>query len=871
MNPPPPPRPPQAASLPHHAAPVPPPPPPVWGRVSILRLPEATSPNGAAALANDTRRPMAEGAQLNGYTIGAVLGRGGFGITYHAVHQESGEQVVVKEHMPVGLAMREDGSTYIGAPTSHKEEHFQSTLQEFIEEVTVLMGLEHPGVVRILSAFEANGTAYYVMPYIEGHPLARVARATLDREERAREARVIKQQLLTLLTTLEYLGQNNVVHRDIKPENILITPEGKPILLDFGSARQRRHGKVFSNVYTPDFCAPEQSSASTDRQMSEAIGPWTDIYSLGATFYYIITRMLPPSAEARSHAGRDPYTRLATRKDLESLYGKHFLRSLDRALQLDPRERWKSAASWRESIEQGILPPTVAGQRRSRIIMGSAFAGLAILGGVALWALHQRSQAMELYRNSLGFTENVLYDFYDDLADIPGSTQLQRQLSRHLGEYLANMEKLPIGEDEKVKRALVVVLLDVGLVNVELGDLDTATSALTRATSLEQQLCAEHPHNQRYRYDLARTWLSRAEVARRRNHNSEVRQYVGEAQQLLKKLCAESPENPDYACSYGMTLGYTSHLEEVAGKRSNQKRMLDEMLALYRKWAEKYPRHEGAQRGLGYTLQLQASAASDRNDFDTATACLEECRDLFNHLVQEHPYKLSVREGQATAIHQTGELYYHMGETTPELRDKCDDLAMEAFRRHLSLATELEKLDDHNAAYSLQAAKALASIAEIELRRGQVNQAEATSNTLMRKVESLLETAPDNADYLQLKAAAWRGLATAHSRTTRAAGRAESDFEESRKLLENLLAQAPDNARLRWSYTKTLAETAAHFCRMGDSKRGSIWQKLTLEQLQLLVRTVPGNKVYAAKLESLLNECPMDAPEPTQPTDAREE
>ncbi len=848
MNPPPPP------STPKPVAPPPPAPAP-WHN-SILQLPDTLRPAaGAASAADDSRVSLPEGTQLGDYTISSRLGQGGFGITYRAFHRQSGEQVVVKEHMPVGLAVREPGTTFISAPTPQQEEHLQATLQEFIEEVTVLMGLEHPGVVKILAAFEANGTAYYVMPFVEGRSLAEVASASLNREERAREARSIRQQLLALLSTLEYLGQNNVVHRDIKPENILITPEGKPILLDFGSARQLRSGKVFSNVYTPDFCAPEQSTSATDNQMSEAIGPWTDMYALGATYYYIITRMLPPRAEMRAHAGRDPYTRLASRRDLEELYGRPFLRALDRSLQLAPNERWSTAGAWREAIEQGILPPSVAAQRRTRIIMGTAFTGLIVLGGVSLWALHEKEQAMEMYRNSLGFTENVLYDFYDDLADIPGSTQLQRQLSRHLAEYLANMEQMPMGGDEKVKRALVVVLLDIGRVNMELGDLDTATDAHKRATALELELCQEYPKNQRYRYDLARTWLSRAEVARRRNHNDVVRQYVDEAMTLLRELRAASPDNPDYGCAMGEALAHKSHQEGLAGKRSNQKRAIDDMLALYRAQAEKYPQHEDTRRGLGYALQLQASYASEQNEFDKATDYLTECRELFNHLVQEHPYKLSMREGLARTIQQMGSLYYRMGETTPELRDKCDELAMQAFKRHLNLANELEKLDAHNATYPYQASVALASLVEIELRHDLIHQAEATAGTLMRKVDKLLATAPDNADYLQLKAAAWRGLAIAHSRSRRSAGRARAEFEESRKLLESLLAPAPDSTKLRWAHISTLAELAAHLCRMGDSENAASIQEQAVEELRQLVRSAPGSKIYAARLESLLREC----------------
>ncbi len=192
-----------------------------------------------------------------------------------------------------------------------------------------------------------------------------------------------------------------------------------------------------------------------------------------------------------------------------------------------------------------------------------------------------------------------------------------------------------------------------------------------------------------------------------------------------------------------------------------------------------------------------------------------------------------------------------MGEATPELQEKCDELAMEAFLRHLTLANELEKLDDHNATYPMNAGQALASIISIQLRRGQVNQAEATATTLMRTADKLLETAPDNADYLRLKAAAWRGLGSAHSRSARATGRADEEFEQSRSLLEKLLAQTPDSSNLRWSYANTLEETAGHARRMGDAQAAEHWRALAEEQVQQLVRSVPGNKVYTARLKAL--------------------
>ena len=229
------------------------------------------------------------------YTILSKLGKGGFGITYRAKHTDSGTIVVIKEHIPEGMAMRmPDGYTVVSV-SPEKENEFRTTLAEFMEEVSILMGLEHPGIVPILTAFEANGTAYYAMPFVEGAQLQISAKPTLDRNLKAAEARKITQQLRALLFTLEYLEQHNIVHRDIKPENIIVNAEGRPILLDFGSARQLQSGKIFNNIYTPDFCAPEQSTSKSDAEMSSKLSARTDIYAFAATAgRYAHTRLSGP-------------------------------------------------------------------------------------------------------------------------------------------------------------------------------------------------------------------------------------------------------------------------------------------------------------------------------------------------------------------------------------------------------------------------------------------------------------------------------------------------------------------------------------------------------------------------------------------------
>ena len=143
-----------------------PPPPPAQPMLTESDSQEATPP-----VSSDKREPLPPGTQVGDYTIISKLGQGGFGITYRARHSSQGSIVVIKEHMPTDLAVRVPGTTYVTSTSPETDARFKATMAEFMEEVIVLMGLEHPGIVPIISGFEANGTAYYVMPYVEGQQL----------------------------------------------------------------------------------------------------------------------------------------------------------------------------------------------------------------------------------------------------------------------------------------------------------------------------------------------------------------------------------------------------------------------------------------------------------------------------------------------------------------------------------------------------------------------------------------------------------------------------------------------------------------------------------------------------------------------------
>lgn len=880
MPPPPPPAP--------AAAPPPPPPPAAPAsapRISRPRTPAASALRSAAlgaaprnsassgeapAAARDNRAPLPDGTILRHYTITGRLGCGGYGLTYRARHTAKGYAVVIKEHIPLGMAMREPGSSEVSFPSPQEEERFRATMMEFLEEITVLRALEYPGIVPIIDSFEANDTAYYVMPFIPGTTLQVPEQTSLDAHHQRMQARHIQHQLRALLCTLEYMAQHHIVHRDIKPDNILLAAGANPVLLDFGSARQLQPGKVFSNVFTPTFCAPEQATATSDRAMCEALGPWTDIYALGATFYYLIAHLMPPSAEARVYSTPDPYKPLASRPDLRDIYGHEFLAAIDRALELSPADRWQSAASWRESIEEDSyeIPPKV--MRRIRIFSSIALLVLLLVGGLAIYAFSERSQVSTAYNCGLNFTESILHDFSTELTDLPGSMHLQRHLSANLQKYLATMRDLPIGRDGRLDRSMAAAWFNIGCMHLSLGNLEEARSSLLRAQELEAMICSKAPHDQRFRFELARTYLALSELENRSNRLEQSASHAAAAVKLLEKLYAEFPDNPDYGSSLGKALAFETFYLRKQGNHEARKQVLDRLLPLYRSLVAEFPRHADSVGGLGYALHYNGRYAKDMEDFSRAHKYLTESRQIFTHLMESYPSRLSFKKGMAEVLRTLGDMYYYQSlrETDLNAKELYGTRAAETLREHIALVRELRQLDNNNPDYLLLECRALAQVGNIQLLRGRVNEAEAQMRTILERVELLLLKEPDNSDYISTKALALCSLALAHHYMPRHRSKAPEELAQSRRLLESHIAKLTTPPPIILStLTEVLTHSAGVALQNGEREYALQW----LEKAELMLadstRDTPQptsrQKVYGALIRTLLHSARAGTPPPT--------
>ncbi|SJZ30381.1 Putative peptidoglycan binding domain-containing protein [Enhydrobacter aerosaccus] len=281
------------------------------------------------------------GAKIGRYEVVAVLGQGGFGITYRARDIQLGREVAIKEYLPTSLAVRKDGSTVLPRSTKVAED-FTWGRERFVAEGRTMATLhDAPGIVKVFDFLEINGTAYIVMEMLKGDTLE----GHLKKHGRM-DPEAIDQIVWPLLDGLEQVHNAGFLHRDIKPANILLNAKGHPTLIDFGASRAAMVGRTvaMTAIFTPGYAAAEQFTSAKQ-------GPWTDIYGLAATLYHAITGAPPPSAFDRMLD--DEYEPIA--RTAPPGFAPGLLAGIDAGLAVRASDRPQSIAGWRAilSLAQG--------------------------------------------------------------------------------------------------------------------------------------------------------------------------------------------------------------------------------------------------------------------------------------------------------------------------------------------------------------------------------------------------------------------------------------------------------------------------------------------------------------------------------------
>ena len=241
-------------------------------------------------MTQQANHPLPIGFELDEYLIDRQLSMGGFSIVYLA-HDRAGKLVAIKEYLPNSLALRGDGETCPRIPPENMPA-FRYGMKCFFEEGRSLAKLSHPNVVRVVNFFRANETVYMVMAYEDGRTLQEYIQ---KHKGEIRES-FIRGIFTRLLNGLREVHANKLLHLDLKPSNIYLRSDSTPVLIDFGAARQTLMSDtpMLKPMYTPGFASPEHYH---DR---DQLGPWSDVYSIGATMYACLSGAAPQAADARA-------------------------------------------------------------------------------------------------------------------------------------------------------------------------------------------------------------------------------------------------------------------------------------------------------------------------------------------------------------------------------------------------------------------------------------------------------------------------------------------------------------------------------------------------------------------------------------------
>src|SRR5664280_3517653 len=313
----------------------------------------ATASSGSASTTATTAQhtlTLSAGTRIAEFEVTQTIGEGGFGIVYLAIDHSLQRKVALKEYMPSSIASRV-GQTEIRSRSERHQETFDAGLRSFINEARLLAQFDVPSLLKVYRFWEANGTAYMVMPFLEGATLRDTVRGLAEPPGEA----WIVALLMPLLDALSMLHAVQCFHRDIAPDNILLLADsGRPLLLDFGAAR-RVIGDMtqeLTAILKPGYAPVEQYAEIPGLKQ----GPWTDIYALAAVVHWMVTGKTPSPSVGRLFD--DSHVPLAERA--AGRYSPAFLQAIDRALVVMPHHRTQTVEAFRNDLLGGATAPVAA-------------------------------------------------------------------------------------------------------------------------------------------------------------------------------------------------------------------------------------------------------------------------------------------------------------------------------------------------------------------------------------------------------------------------------------------------------------------------------------------------------------------------------
>jgi serine/threonine protein kinase len=319
------------------------------------------------------------------YLVGEVLGFGGFGITYKAWDKNLNTMVAIKEYYYTGVVTRTPGTQMVVLYAQNRKAEFEHFLERFLDEAKhTAKFLSNKNIVDVYEYFEANNTAYMVMEYLDGETLS----VRLKRERLSAEQSIAI--ILEVCKALKDVHAASIIHRDISPDNIFLCKDGSVRLIDFGAARFSKHEDQqimrLTQVMKPGFSPPEQYQSISKQ------GPWTDIYALGATLYYMVTGVKPEES-----TNRKTQDTLEVPNQLDPEIPEFLSTTIMRAMAVDMHLRFASIEELERTLAQEKKVLSVVKEkkrRRNRRFVGVSAALLLVLAASAYFMVNFNEQRL---------------------------------------------------------------------------------------------------------------------------------------------------------------------------------------------------------------------------------------------------------------------------------------------------------------------------------------------------------------------------------------------------------------------------------------------------------------------------------------------
>ena len=603
-------------------------------------LASPTSPTSAGPVASPVPLP----ARVGPYEVLRELGAGGMGTVYLA------EQVGPDFRRPIAVKVIRHG--------------FSSALfvRRFQTERRILAALSHPNIAALLDGgATVDGLPYFAMEYVAGTPLNEYCEA----RRLGVAARI--GLFRTICGAIQYAHQSLVVHRDLKPGNILVTPEGVPMLLDFGLAKVLEPGADAApdgtatdlRIFTPAYASPEQVKG-------EPITTASDVYSLGALLYVLLTGKRPYRVTS---GGADELARAVveqepTRPSLAVPGDFRLSRSLEgdldtivlKAMNKDPRRRYASAEQLSEDLRRHLEGRPVSARpdspayrigkfvRRHRVaVAAGAIALAAVVAGVAatLWQARRASEkealAVRRFQDVRKLANAYLFEFHDAIRDLAGSTPARKLLVKRALEYLGPLSK-ESGDDPELLNEVAEGYMRIGDVQggvgiANLGDTKGALDSYLAAVAIRERLVAGRPKGVVERQGLAEALQRASDLQVGEQASLGIRRAIG----ILESLVAEDPKSVPLRLSLmsaHSTLGQRLTIDDHPAAAIEAYRRMGSVCESV---IADDPKNFRARRGLAIVPTQIGQTYDGMDKPDEALASYRAALPLWDALVAENP------------------------------------------------------------------------------------------------------------------------------------------------------------------------------------------------------------------------------------------